>query len=85
MMLKKVVAACTLLQGNLFKHCNRWCIVFCNVLGTHTLVNFVDEDLSATMPMKRLIEIDAEGDTRKFLHVLLTDKKKYKVILIMSG
>ena len=79
MALKEVAAACTLLQGNLFKHCNRQCIIFCNILGTHALVNFVDEDLSAIVPMKRLIERDAEGDTRKFLDVLWTDKKKSKL------
>ena len=79
MTLKEVVAACTLLQGNLFKHCNRRCIIFCNILGTHALVNFVDKDLSAIVPMKRHIERDAEGDTRKFLDVLWTDKKKSKL------
>ena len=49
------------------------------------LVNFVNEDLSAIVPMKRLIESDADGDTRKFLDVLWTDKKKYKATFIMSG
>ena len=49
------------------------------------LVNFVEEDLSAIVPTKRLIESDAEGDTRKFLYVLWTDKKKYKATLIISG
>ena len=79
MVLKEVVAARTLLESNLFKHCNRWCIIFCNALGMHALVNFVDEDLSAIVPMKRLIERDAEGDTRKFLDILWTDKKKSKL------
>ena len=45
----------------------------------------MDEDLSTIVPMNRLIESDAEGDTRKFLYVLWTDKKKYKATLIMSG
>ena len=54
MALKEVVDVHTLLQGDLFRHCNRWCITFCTNLGTHALVNFVDEDLSAIVPTKRL-------------------------------
>ena len=85
MALKEVVDVHTLLQGDLFRHCNRWCIIFCNILGTHALINFVDEDLSAIVPTKRLMERDAEGDTRNFLDVLWTDKNLYKATLIMSG
>ena len=82
---KVVLVVAALLEGERIKDSNRWLIFSCYILGTYALVNFVDEDLTAIVPTKKLIQRDAEGESGGLWDVLWMDKRKYKAVLVMSG